>query len=160
MKKIPLTGKHGQGKFALIDDEDYNLFNNHALFLTGSGETKHIVFKKQGKHISIHRLIMRIADNTKVVDHINRNTLDNRKNNLRICTRAQNLWNRGPSLNSTSGYKGISFDRNRNKYRVKIVCNSKEYFIGRFNNLKDAKQAYNNNVKEYHKEFSNYIIME
>lgn len=75
-------------------------------------------------------------------NHINGNTLDNRKQNLRLCTNAENLQNRvNIPTNNSSGIIGVHFDRSRNKWKVEIGVNGKNKYIGRYNTLEEATKA-------------------
>ena len=94
---------------------------------------------KQGI-IEMHRFIMNFPKG-KYVDHINHNTLDNRKCNLRICNNADNLRNGKIRTNNKSGYNGICFDKNRNKWLVGIKVNYKRIFLGRYDKIEDAIKA-------------------
>lgn len=72
------------------------------------------------------------------VDHINGNRFDNRKCNLRICTNQENNFNTIKKTTNTSGYKGVWFDKDRNKWVSEIKCNNIKVFLGRFNIIEDA----------------------
>lgn len=96
--------------------------------------------------IKLHRLIMDCPDNL-VVDHINHNTLDNRKNNLRICTNQENVWNSNKYSNNKSGHKGIF------KQNDKYIANYARIYLGTFDNFEEAKNAYEKKAKEIQKEF-------
>ena len=85
---------------------------------------------KDRKYIALSRFLMNCPKNMQI-DHINHNTLDNRKCNLRICTNFENQLNK---TNNTSGYVGVTWDKSRNKWYV--FCKRK--YIGRFNNIEDA----------------------
>ena len=91
-----------------------------------------------------------------VVDHINHNTLDNRRKNLRLCTWAQNNQNRRPSKrkNKLSKYKGVSFYKKSKLYRALIWCNKKQYFLGYFKDETDAAKAYDKKARELFGEFA------
>jgi hypothetical protein len=93
VKKIALRGKHGEGKYAIVDDEDYdNLskFNWHY----SDGYAARNTWRSDGKFKSfrMHRVIAHPPDNM-LVDHINGNRLDNRKKNLRVCNYSENAQN-------------------------------------------------------------------
>src|SRR5882672_2771828 len=83
--------------------------------------------KKNGKsfHIHLHRMIMGNPPKNMDVDHINGDTLDNRRENLRICTHAENARNCGARSHNKSGIKGVNFDRKRNKWLALITYNGK-----------------------------------
>jgi hypothetical protein len=80
---------------------------------------------KNHKTIIFHRIIMGTNDSKIQVDHINGNTLDNRKQNLRICSNQENSFNKNKNSNNSSGYKGVYFDKERNKWRSAIQFNGK-----------------------------------
>lgn len=84
------------------------------------------------------------------VDHINGNRLDNRRENLRICTHAKNMVNRGVYKNNTSKFKGVSKHKGENKWRA-IVAGKQ---IGQFDTDIEAARAYNAKMIELHGEFA------
>jgi hypothetical protein len=91
-----------------------------------------------------------------VVDHINRNPLDNRRCNLRYATYQQNTINRKAQKNNKSGYRGVSLYKNRNycKWRARIKVNEKSIYIGYYKNKIDAAKAYNKAAKKYFGDFA------
>ena len=91
-------------------------------------------------NIRLHRLVMDYSDN-KVVDHINRNPLDNRKENLRVCTQQQNSMNRTTQSNNTSGTVGVYWAKSRNRWCAQIMLNKKNIFLGYYEDMNDAIQA-------------------
>ena len=160
MKKIPLT----HGNFALVDDDDYD-----RLMATGKGRwhlgsdgyaRQSKDYKKEGnkrstKAIIMHRVILGLSFGDGLqVDHINRDKLDNRKSNLRVCTVAQNSANKGICKNNTSGFKGVIFDKSRGKFMAKIKFENKPITIGRFQTAIEAAKAYNEAAIKYFKEFA------
>ncbi len=100
----------------------------------------------------MHNLIINTPDGMEA-DHINGNTLDNRRSNLRICTRGQNQRNRRGNLNGTSKYKGVSF-KNENKKWVAQIGFKKNMFIGYYKTEIEAALAYNEAAKKYHGKFA------
>ena len=88
------------------------------------------------------------------VDHINRNRKDNRLENLRFATRQQNIWNRGINKNNTSGYKGVFWNKQSNRWAAKIWLNYKQIHLGLFDSKEDAALAYNIAAKEYFGEYA------
>ncbi len=105
----------------------------------------------------MHRFIMN-ADITTLVDHKNRDTLDNRKCNLRLCTKSENMRNRAMSKNNQSGYKGVRyfpFGRRKTKFwKAQIVFNHKYIHIGYYHTKEEAALAYNTKAKELFGEFA------
>jgi hypothetical protein len=147
MKQIPLNGKHGKGKFALVDDEDYEELMKYKWRVNSVG------YAVRGYSISMHRLIMN-CDKGLLVDHINHEPLDNQKRNLRICTTSQNGMNRVPKKGGTSKYKSVYFNKAAKKWRASIMINGKSIHLGTFNTELEAAQAYNAKAKELFGEFA------
>jgi hypothetical protein len=103
----------------------------------------------------LHRIIMNPPANMQV-DHKNKNVLDDRRSNLRICTQAENLWNRGKTKGNTAGFKGVSCERRlkRKKYRARITANKKTYYLGNFEKADDAGAAYKKAARVRHGKFA------
>lgn len=78
------------------------------------------------------------------IDHINQNKKDNSIENLRLCTRSENQYNRGAYKNNTSGFKGVSFNKALNKYSAQMRINDVKKHLGYFDSAELAKQAYDN----------------
>jgi hypothetical protein len=109
--------------------------------------------RKQFKRYRLHRLIMGITDPKIIVDHINRNPLDNRKSNLRLCTIAENSRNSGIiSSRNTSGYKGVT--KSSKKWLARIEFNGKKMYLGSFNTPQAAAEAYDKKAVELFGEFA------
>lgn len=87
------------------------------------------------------------------VDHINGDIKDNRISNLRHATRAENLKNSKPHKDSQTGFKGVSFDRQRGDYMARVCINGKTKNLGRFKTANEAAVAYQSAAKERHGEF-------
>lgn len=148
MKKIPLT----QGKFALVDDEDFEELSKYKWYYS-CGYARRTGPRPRQERIYMHRTIMN-PPKDKLIDHINHDTLDNRKNNLRISTKSTNGMNRGKNKNNSSGYKGVHFKKDKNKWCARITIERKIIFLGYFNNPLDASLAYNNAAINIHKDFA------
>ena len=87
-------------------------------------------------------------------DHIDRNELNNRKYNLRKCTKKDNNRNRSLPSNNTSGAMGVNWERRRNKWRSRIVVDEKEIYLGTFQNKEDAIKARLKAEAKYYGEFA------
>lgn len=135
MKKIQLS----KGRHAIVDDDDYQELSKHKWYFDGRRYAKRDTWVngKKGKSLFMHRVVAETPPNL-FTDHINMNTLDNRKNNLRICTKSQNMHNRGPQSNNTSGYKNIYWAKDKQKWTVEIKLEGKKYHIGRWSSLNEA----------------------
>lgn len=154
-KEIQLT----QGKVAIVDDADFEELNKLKWFADKQGDNYYAVRKSlriNGKYINqkMHRII--IGEKLGVhTDHINNNTLDNRRCNLRICTHQQNMWNKPKSKANNSGYKGVFYLKSSKMYRATITINGKTIYLGTFYYIKQAAIAYNLAAKKYYGEFAN-----
>lgn len=109
--------------------------------------------------VRFHRLIFNISNKKQQVDHVNGNKLDNRKINLRICNNQENSFNKDKNKNNTSGYKGVYWDGDRNKWRASIQFNGKSIKSPkRYNNPEEAFNWYKDKSDELFGEFSYDII--
>lgn len=161
MKKIKLT----QGKYALVDNEDFESLNQFKWFYAdGEGNRQGYAVRSvyQGKNsnpktIKMHRVILKVKLATEFCDHINNDKLDNRKSNLRIATRSQNGINRLKFFTQrmTSIYKGVYYDKSgKGRWRALIRKNNKNINIGSFKTEKEAASAYNNLAKKHFGDFA------
>lgn len=136
-KTIQLT----RGKVAIVDDEDYDylmqwkwcaLSNNNCFY----------GFRMDGRTgVVMHRAIMGAPDGMEI-DHVNGDGLDNRRENLRVCTSAENGRNRRRYKNNTSGFKGVAWQAERKRYRARISVDKRKYHLGDFLTPEDAARAY------------------
>lgn len=154
-KEIQLT----QGKVAIVDDDDFDYLNQWKWQANQKQNKKFYAWrgkKINGKYklIYLHRFILNLTDRKIYVDHVNMNTLDNRKINLRICTNSQNQMNKIVQKNNCYGYKGVYYDKRNNKYSSIITVNKKRHWLGYYIDPKDAAKAYNEAAIKLHGEFS------
>jgi hypothetical protein len=110
------------------------------------------VYTKNGRsyEIRLHRLIACAVDGL-FVDHINGNTLDNRRENLRVCTNAENTRNQSDRHRNKTGYKGVV--KVKNKYKAKIMFEGRGIHLGYFNTPEEASLIYEKKAKELFGEF-------
>ncbi|QDX29533.1 HNH endonuclease [Dickeya poaceiphila] len=87
------------------------------------------------------------------LDHLDRNKDNNSLNNLRECSKSENQMNRAVPSNNTSGVKGVVWNKRTSKWQAQAGLNGKRYYLGLFNELSDAKNAYISFCKENHGEF-------
>lgn len=154
--RIPLT----KGKYTLVDDRDYGyLMGWKWQVLEGKRGrycAKRSSARKRGekrKNIYMHRIIMHYDGNMDI-DHINGNALDNRRSNLRICTRSQNHHNAGLRSDNKSGYRGISWREDNKTWAARIDFNNTSKHLGCFENIEDAVLARREAEEQYVGEFS------
>ena len=148
MKKIDLN----RGYQALVDDEDYELLSqwNWTAHIARQGRVVYAVryLRKPHRHsIGMHRFIMN-APKGMEVDHINGNSLDNRRSNLRICSRIQNSWNMKLSKSNTSGFRGVYKYRNGKSWIANIGVKGRSIYLGIYKTPVEAAIAYNKKAKE------------
>lgn len=154
MKEIELT----QGQVAIVDDEDYEYLSQwkwHLHNAYGGGMYARRSSSPPNKSsIYMHRVIMK-AKKENLVDHIDGNGLNNLRGNLRLCNHAENSRNRKKNKNNTVGYKGVSFDKSHNIFRVDISVEGKRVFVGNYKKQEEAALAYDKKAKELYGEFAN-----
>jgi hypothetical protein len=160
MKKIPLT----QGKFALVDDEDYEDLIQFKWYAHRCGNifyaARTIRIGKRQTVERMHRRILKLkTGDSKHTDHANRNGFDNQKKNIRICTKKENCRNRLKSRNNTSGFKGVFWYKPTKKWRAQIQINYKHKHLGYFGSKIEAAKAYNNAAIKYFGKFANLNII-
>jgi hypothetical protein len=162
MKRIPLSGKHGIGKFAIVDDEDYDrlvaMGKWQARHHRGKTYASHGTSDKNDKKITLlmHRVISN-APRGVPVDHADGNSLDNRRSNIRLCNFQQNSSNARTSKKNTSGYKGVSFQGGTFRakpWRVQIQYKKRKIYLGNFLTKQEAARTYNQKAVELFGEFA------
>lgn len=148
-QKIPLT----RGKFAIVDDDDYECLSKLKWRCSHSGyAVRNVWMGDKYEMLWMHLFIMPHPE-VMETDHINLNRLDNRRSNLRICTPAQNHFNKKAQSNSKSGIRGVSWNNRLSKWVVHICKNRKVFHLGVFSDLNDAVKAYDQKAKELYGEF-------
>jgi hypothetical protein len=145
MKRIPL----GNGKSAMVDDNDFAHLSKWRWCDNGNGYARRNA-GKQGKQF-MHRVILGASDGSHV-DHVNGDSLDNRRLNLRYATQRQNVQNGKIRKTNLLGIKGVS--RNRLKFRARIVINGSERHLGSFDTIQEAKDVYDKAAKEHFGEYA------
>ena len=156
MKYIKTGQKRSDAKrhwLVMVDDADFEHLNQFHWHTDRYGVVSSWFGSKDNKRMLMSRFIMNAPDNLEV-DHKDGNRLNNQRSNLRFATSSQNKMNRGPRIDNTSGYKGVSWHKQRKKWTARIMANDKYISLGLFNNILDAAKSYNLAAKKYHKEFA------
>lgn len=156
MKEIQLS----QGYKTIVDDEDYERLSqfswgistcNSGVYPTRS-EPIEGTKPARRRAIRMHVEIMNPPAGM-LVDHINGDTLDNRRCNLRVCTKGQNQMNMRRNSRNTSGYRGVHWHALRGKWVAMIKVNGERHYLGLFESVEAAATAYAEASRKYHGEF-------
>lgn len=149
MKTILLT----RGKVALVDDSDFEELSKYKWHAVWDGYNWYAAYGH--KCIKMHRVILGLkSGDGKLTDHKNSNSLDNCRENLRICTNAENLRNSKKHKDNISEFKGVSWHKRIRKWLARIVFNYKIIHLGYFNSAIEAAKAYDQAAKKYFGEFA------
>lgn len=154
-------------KYALIDDEDFDLVMKRPLYPYQKLKINKWVIK-QSKHLyyatcswrthlggwtsmRMHRLILGLTHTDRlIIDHKNGDGLDNRRANLRVCTQSQNMANSRQHIETHSGFKGVRWVRGSKKWAAHVTVNHKQIYLGLFECKNQAANAYNERaIKEF-----------
>jgi hypothetical protein len=141
MKEIPLT----KGFITIVDDDDYEYLNQFKWRAQGLVYAVRDDFsngRANRKQIYMHREITG-AKKGEVVDHLNHQTLDNRKSNIRVCSQTFNNANHRMRTDNTSGYKGVYWNKRDKKWTAQINFKGKNRNLGNFDSKNDAARMYN-----------------
>ncbi|MEN6576647.1 MAG: HNH endonuclease [Phycisphaerales bacterium] len=144
--RIPLS----KDLFALVDPEDFEKLSRHTWFAIGKSPHIYAVRHEKGRFLYMHREITKAPGN-RFVDHINCDTLDNTRDNLRLCTRRQNHANTC-SRRGSSRFVGVS--RHGDKWMAYINWRGKHYHLGLFDDEVEAAKARDRKAWELHGEFA------
>ena len=152
---IPLT----QGQNAIVDTEDFEWLSQWNWFAYWDKTIKGFYARRRGtpengkfKMIAMHAEIIK-CPRGKIPDHKNRDTLDNRKENLRIATHAQNAQN-STKKRSNCGYRGVFYDKKWNKWKVYISFKNKKVWVGQFDSAEEAARAFDRMAIKLHGDFA------
>lgn len=159
MMSIVLT----QGKHAIIDDDMFELVSRFRWFAFSVNKRNwyarctmsvgRIAGKGVVASMYMHRLIMRPPESV-IVDHVNHNGLDCRKQNMRLCTQRQNCQNRRPIKGCSSRYKGVFRPTHFSKWQSQIKIHGTRVTLGRFDSERDAARAYDVAARQRFGEFA------
>ena len=157
MKRIKLT----HGKFALVDDEDFEKIYKYSWHLKCTWGIYYAMGWEvsNGKHILMHRLIMGAKKDQKI-DHIDGNGLNNQRKNLRFATNSQNQANcRKQKRKTSSKFKGVCWDNRDKRWLAYIKKDQKAYRLGSFHSEIKAARIYNKKAIELFGEFARLNII-
>lgn len=152
--EIPLT----RGYVALVDDADAELVSQYRWHpkldrnITYAQSTTRVT-EAPKTTIRMHRLILGATPGVEV-DHINHDGLDNRRSNLRLCTRSQNMRNIRLIQVSTSGIKGVYWNKQHQKWRAQIMVEGKKIYLGSFASAEEAGDAYRAAAEQHFGDFA------
>jgi hypothetical protein len=149
MKEIQLT----KGKKALVDDVDYEYLSQWKWHVGSHGYAVRTSSDASKRKILMHRVIMQTSEKMEA-DHISGDKLDNRRSNLRHADSSQNKMNKGPQCNNKSGYKGVCWHSQKEKWHAQIKCRDVKKSLGLHLSSEDAARAYDRAAIEYFGEFA------
>lgn len=143
MKYLPLT----QGKAAVVDDDVYDWLNQWKWHLaSGRYAARDVRIGKLKRKIYMHVVVNETPEGFDT-DHINQNKLDNRRSNLRTLTRSQNMRN-CLQVNNTSGFRGVSWHKQRRKWAVRAKVDGRYKSLGLYNSPEEASMVYQKAIAE------------
>jgi hypothetical protein len=161
MREIPLT----QGQVAIVDDADYDALSTYRWCAHRDRMTfyadRHASLPDGGRTtVRMHRQILGVAPGVEV-DHENGNGLDNRRENIRICTHQENQWNANKWARATSRFKGVSWEKSRRRWVAAIRLRGKAQrgrpravWLGRFTDEESAARAYDAAARKHFGDFA------
>lgn len=121
-----------------VDDDDYYILKQYHWNM---GNLNYISGYINGKNIALSRFVVKCYDSSKDVDHNDSNTMNNKKSNLTIVTKAENSQNKSSAKGSTSKYVGVSYDKSKNKWKAFITLNGISELHKTFNTELEAVKA-------------------
>lgn len=145
MREILVRGGRNAGLVILVDDEDYPKVERYRWRAVRDHNTFYAYARVNGRHTSMHQLLMNGGG--RMIDHIDRNGLNNQRNNLRFTTNSANQANGRPRKNSV-GFRGVS--RVNQKFRAQIKVDGKTINLGRYGTPEAAAMAYDAAVRVFH----------
>jgi hypothetical protein len=157
-----------KGYDVMLDDEDVEKISGHTWgvnkwaemhyglkYFTRTTRIYDMHHKVTGYHVlRMHRYLMGEEDRNVLIDHIDGNTLNCQKSNLRRCTHTENCRNTKLNKNSTSGYKGVRWHKKGKKWEAHITVQRRFISLGLYDNIIDAALVYNKKASELFGEFA------
>ncbi len=151
MREVILTS----GEISLVDDSDFNFVNQFRWRALRTPRTTYARATINGKVVLMHRILMQTPVGMHT-DHLNSNGLDNRRENLRVCTQTENKRNARPAQGKSSPYKGVSLIKGTKtpKYSCKIYVDGKLRHLGTYSSPVHAALRYDHEARENYGEFA------
>lgn len=140
-RTIKLSGDNG---YTIVDADNYKTLSKYKWAYSKGYARRHTSKEEKLQGLpgstTMHRQVMGVMKDGKsvIVDHIAGDTLDNRRDNLRVCSQSENLRNVGLSSANKSGVKGVMWNKSRNKWTATIRHNKQTLNLGSYNKKKDA----------------------
>lgn len=161
MKSVAVKIPHFKAsKRAKVDDDVYEQVRQVKWYLKDTGYASAVCYDVRGKRcgmVSMHTVIMQTQPGGQMIDHINGDKLDNRRENLRLCTNSENMRNvRKLKKNNTSGFVGVSLAKDKKKWHARITTSDGYRSLGVYPTKEAAHEAYKTASLKYHGEFSPY----
>lgn len=158
--RISLRARDGSVRaYTIVDAADYKWARQYSWHLTKNGyavrdlPTIGSARTRKRKIERLHRVLVN-AGPGQTCDHINRDKLDNRRDNLRLVTHQINVLNTGLRSTNLTGYRGVSYDKKNDKYSAEITVNYKYKRIGRFATAEEAAKAFDEVARLHRGEFA------
>lgn len=143
-----------KGKFCLIDSSDFVWIDKYKWSLTKNGTKFYAVRNEKGNRIYLHREVFG-AKKGELVDHVNNDSLDNRRKNLRLSDRSKNASNSFKTKNKKSSkFKGVHWHSQIGRWRACIHKNGKKISLGCYSTEKKAAKAYYSAARRLFREFA------
>ena len=134
-----------------IDEDMYDIISKYNWSIDQRGYARTYM---KGETILMHRMIMGVLNEKKVVDHIDGNKLNNKRENLRVCSQLQNTMNRKKNTRNSTGYTGVCFNKKANKYVANLNYNHRRIYLGLFETIEEAVEARKKAELFYRAEFN------
>ena len=152
MKLIDISTPKYPNTFTKVSDCDFDRLSKFKWCVNRGYVVRHETageyIGRKRKMVKMHRAVMNTPENLET-DHINRDTLDNQRENLRVVNAHQNQRNTKTSVKNTSGFKGVYWDKKYKKWCARITFYGKRIFGGGYKDIVDAANAYERLIQTY-----------
>ena len=146
-----MVGYTKKGEAFLFDIDYYDIVSKHTWYISKRG---YVTTSIKRKPVPMHKLLIKNTEGYDI-DHVSRDRLDNRKQNLRICTHQENTFNQKKRITNSTGLIGVSFMKNAGAYESYIHYNGKKYHLGLYKNKIEAAMERDKAALEYFGEYAN-----